>query len=96
MLDFGHWSVRDYVPFRHQIFGPVSIAHTLNTVCEGGSRLLATRVRGKEKTSENRQRKRKADKDEVAPGVTVRSLRGFRTALIGPTQGLPKRRQLRR
>ena len=22
MLDFGHWSVRDYVPFRHQIFGP--------------------------------------------------------------------------
>ena len=21
MLDFGHWSVRDYVPFRHQIFG---------------------------------------------------------------------------
>ena len=24
MLDFGHWSVRDYVPFRHQIFGPNS------------------------------------------------------------------------
>ena len=22
MLDFGHWSVRDYVPFRHQSFGP--------------------------------------------------------------------------
>ena len=22
VLDFGHWSVRDYVPFRHQIFGP--------------------------------------------------------------------------
>ena len=29
-----------------------------------------------------------ADKVEVAPGVTVASLRRFRTALIGPTQGL--------
>ena len=35
-----------------------------------------------------------ADKVEVAPGVTVASLRRFRTALIGPTQGLPKRRRL--
>ena len=34
------------------------------------------------------------DKVEVAPGVTVASLRRFRTALIGPTQGLPKRRRL--
>ena len=25
VLDFGHWSVRDYVPFRHQIFGPNSV-----------------------------------------------------------------------
>ena len=33
-------------------------------------------------------------KIEVAPGVTVASLRRFRTALIGPTQGLPKRRRL--
>ena len=44
-----------------------------------------------------RQKKREAeeaDKFEVAPGVTVASLRGFRTALIGPTQGLPKRRRL--
>ena len=35
-----------------------------------------------------------ADKVEVAPGVIVASLRRFRTALIGPTQGLPKRRRL--
>ena len=35
-----------------------------------------------------------ADKVEVAPGVTVASLRRFRTALIGPTQGLPKRRRV--
>ena len=44
-----------------------------------------------------RQKKREAeeaDKVEVAPGVTVASLRRFRTALIGPTQGLLKRRRL--
>ena len=35
-----------------------------------------------------------ADKVEVAPGVTVASLRRFRAALIGPTQGLPERRRL--
>ena len=35
-----------------------------------------------------------ADKVEVAPGVTAASLRRFRAALIGPTQGLPKRRRL--
>ena len=40
------------------------------------------------------KRKREADKVEVAPGVTVASFRRFRTALIGPTQGLPKRRRL--
>ena len=47
------------------------------------------------KASEHRQRKREAeeaDKVEVAPGVTVANLRRFRAALIGPTQGLPKRR----
>ena len=47
--------------------------------------------------SDQRQKKRdaeEADKVEVAPGVTVASLRRFRTALIGPTQGLPKRRRL--
>ena len=37
---------------------------------------------------------KEADKVEVAPGVTVASLRRFRTALIGPTQGPPKRRRL--
>ena len=31
---------------------------------------------------------------EVAPGVTVASLRRFRAVLIGPTQGLPKQRRL--
>ena len=43
----------------------------------------------------NNKRKREAeeaDKVEVAPGVTVVSLRRFRAALNGPTQGLPKRR----
>ena len=32
------------------------------------------------------------EETENAPGVTVASLRSFRAALIGPTQGLPKRR----
>ena len=54
-------------------------------------------VREEENASNQRQKKRdaeEADKVEVAPGVTVASLRRFRTALIGPTQGLPKRRRL--
>ena len=40
--------------------------------------------------SENRQREREAeeaDKVEVAPRVTVKSLRRFRATLIGPTRG---------
>ena len=58
---------------------------------------MAAWVREEEKTSENRQRKRKAeeaDKIEVTPGVTVGSLRRFRATLIGSTQGFPKRRRL--
>ena len=58
---------------------------------------MAAWVREEEKASEIRQRKREAeqaDKVEVAPGVTVASLRRCRATLIGPTQGLPKRRQL--
>ena len=46
-----------------------------------------------------RQRERKAEeaaKVEVAPGLTIPSLRRLRAALVGPTQGLPKRRRLRR
>ena len=46
------------------------------------------------KTSEHRQRKmdlEEADKVEVAAGVTVLSLRRYRAALIGQTQGLLKR-----
>ena len=68
-----------------------------NTVHEGGCRFMAAWVREEEIASDQRQKKREAeeaDKVEVAPGVTVASLRRFRTALIGPTQGLPKRRRL--
>ena len=60
---------------------------------------MAARVREEEEAPENRQREREAegaDKIEVAPGVTVASLRRFRAGLIGPTQGLPKWRRLRR
>ena len=58
---------------------------------------MAAWVREEENASNQPQKKReaeKADKVEVAPGVTVASLRRFRTALIGPTQGFPKRRRL--
>ena len=39
-------------------------------------------------------RGRRGDTVEVAPRVTVESLTCFRAALIGPSQGLPKRCQL--
>ena len=68
-----------------------------NTVQEGGCRCIAAWVREEDNASNQRQKKREAeeaDKVDVAPGVTVASLRRFRTALIGPTQGLPKRRRL--
>ena len=68
-----------------------------NTVQEGGCRFMAAWVREEENASNQRQKKREAEeagKVEVAPGVTVASLRRSRTALIGPTQGLPKRRRL--
>ena len=58
---------------------------------------MAAWVKGEEKASKLRQRKREAeeaDKVEVAPGVTFVSLRRFRAALIRPTQELPKRRRL--
>ena len=67
------------------------------TVQGGSCRFMAAWVREEENASNQRQMKREAeeaDKVEVAPGVTVASLRRFRTALIGPTQGLPKRRRL--
>ena len=63
-----------------------------NTVHEGGCRFMAAWVR--EEKMRQRIEAEEADKVEVAPGVTVASLRRFRTALIGPTQGLPKRRRL--
>ena len=49
-----------------------------STVREGGYRFMAAWVKEEEKASEHRQRNREAeeaDKDEVAPGVTVVSLR---------------------
>ena len=67
-----------------------------STVREG-CRFMAAWVKEEEKASEHRQKKREAeeaDKVEVAPGVTLASLRRFRAALIRPTQGLPKRRRL--
>ena len=67
-----------------------------NTVQEGGCRFMAAWAREEEDASNQRQKREaeEADKVEVVPGVTVASLRRFRTALIGPTQGLPKRRRL--
>ena len=68
-----------------------------NKVHEGGCRFMAAWVREEENASNQRQKKREAeeaDKVEVAPGGTVASLRRFRAALIGQTQGLPKRRRL--
>ena len=67
-----------------------------NTVHEGGCRFMAAWVREEENVSNQRQKREaeEADEVEVAPGPTVASLRHFRTALIGPTQGLPKRRRL--
>ena len=82
----GDWSTAALDP------GPwYSAAH------EGGCRFMATWVKKEENASHQRQNKREAeeaDKVEVAPGVTVASLKRFRAALIRPTQGLPKRRRL--
>ena len=64
-----------------------------NTVRDGGCRFMAVWVKEEEKASKHRQRKKEAeeaDKVDVAPGVTVASLRRFGIALIGPTQGRPK------
>ena len=66
-------------------------------VHEGGCRFMAAWVKEKQNASKHWQRKREAEgaeKVEVAPVVTVASLRRFRAVLIGPTQGLPKRRRL--
>ena len=60
-----------------------------NIVHEGGCRFMAAWVRKEENASNQRQKKKReaeeADKVEAAPGVTVASLRRFRTTLIGPT-----------
>ena len=54
---------------------------------------MAAWVKEEEKAPEHREAE-ETDKVEVAPGVTVACLRGFRAALIGPIQGLSKRRRL--
>ena len=67
-----------------------------SAVHEGSCRFMAAWVKEEENASNQRQNKREAeeaDKVEVAPGVTA-SLRRFRAALIGPAQGLCKRRRL--
>ena len=67
------------------------------TVCEGGCRFMAAWAREEEKASGNRQTKREAeeaDKVHLEPRVTVASFIHLKTALIGPTQELPKRRRL--
>ena len=55
---------------------------------------MAAWVREEENASNQRQKREaeESDKVEAAPRVTVASSSCFRTALIGPTQGLPKRR----
>ena len=69
-----------------------------STVDEGGCSFMAAWwAKEEENMSKHRHRKREAkeaDKVEVAPVVTVASLRRLLAALIGPTQGLPKRRRL--
>ena len=66
-------------------------------VRESDCRFMAACVKKEEKASEHRQMKREGEetnKVEVTLGVTITSLRRFRAALIGPSQGLPKRRRL--
>ena len=73
-----------------------------STVLDGGYRFMVAWVKEEEKASKHHHRQKKREEEaeeadkviEIAPGVTVASLRRFRAALIGPTQGLPKRRQL--
>ena len=84
------------------IFDIMSLLHDpgvwYSTVRGGGCRFMAAFVKEEEKASKHWQRKieaEEADKVEVAPRVTVASLRRFRAALIGPTQGLPKPRRQR-
>ena len=62
-----------------------------SVVHERGCRFMAAWVKEEQNASDQRQKKREAeeaDKVKVAPGVTVASLRRFRSALIEPTQGL--------
>ena len=63
-----------------------------STVREEGCRFMAAWVKEEEKASEHRQRKREAeeaDKVEVAPEVTVASLRRFRAELIATNPRTP-------
>ena len=63
-----------------------------STVCIEGCRFMSAWLKEEEKAPENRQRKKEAkevDKIEVTPGKTVASMRRFKAALTGPTQGPP-------
>ena len=64
-----------------------------STVCDGGCRCMAAWAKEEERASEHRQRKREAEEADKVE-VIVASLRCFRAALIGSTQGLSKRRRL--
>ena len=69
-----------------------------SSVLYEGCRLMGKWEMEGENTFKTRQRKREGgntDKVNVAPRLTVGSLRRFRAASIGPNQGFPKRRWLR-
>ena len=76
----GHWSTAEHNP-------GYSIAQYMKGAV--GLWFMAAWVKEGEKASNQRQKKREAeeaDEVEVAPGVTVASLRSFRAALIGPVR----------
>ena len=66
---------------------------------QGGSRFMDASSGGRKegRSADTRLRTRKAeeaDKVVLIPGITVRRLISYRAALIGPSQGFPKRRLL--
>ena len=70
----GHWSLAALDP-----------GAWCDTLCQGGCRYVVAWAREEEKATEKRPRKRKggeAGRVQVAPGVTVESLRRFRATFI--------------
>ena len=77
---FGYLASRGTGTLPHLTLGPGITQYV------EGCRFLAAWVKGEEKASEHRQRKREAEEADnvvVAPGGAVASLRRFRAALIG-------------